>query len=165
LQPVQRSGKLSFVKVSLGRHVKAPDGTEWIVGRAWLGKRRPGSFSRHVDSSSFGSLDTLDFTKLFDGEDLVSGLLIALFAIAFVLIMIPIVLFGIELIIVGCLLAIGIVGSTLFGRPWTVVAKSSDGQVLEWRIRGRRASAALIGRISTDIQSSGRIPTDFPGAT
>jgi hypothetical protein len=152
------------VRVSLGRHVKAPDDTDWIVGRAWLGKRRPGPFDRHADST-LGSLNGLDFTKLFDGEDLVSGLLIAVFAIAFVLVIIPIILFGIELIIVGCVLAIGIVGSTLLGRPWTVVAKSSSGQVLEWRIRGRRASAALIDRICTDIQSSGQIPTDFRGAT
>jgi hypothetical protein len=62
-------------------------------------------------------------------------------------------------------LAIGIVGSTLLGRPWTVIAKSCDGQVAEWRIRGRRASAALIDRICTDLQSGGEIPKDFPGAT
>jgi hypothetical protein len=163
LQRVQRSGKLPFVKAPLRHRVKAPDGTEWIVGRAWLGKRRPGPFGLHAEST-VGSLNGLDFTTLFDGEDLVSGLLIAVFAVAFVLIMVPIILFGIELVVVGCLLAIGIVGSTLFGKPWTVVAKSSAGQVLEWRIRGRRASATLIDRICTDIQFSGQIPADFPGA-
>jgi hypothetical protein len=164
LQGAQRSEKLSFVSISLGRHVKAPDGTEWIVGRAWLGKRRPKPFGRHLDTG-IGSLDSFDVTNLFDGDDLMTGLLIAVFAIAFVLIVIPIILFGVELIIVGCVLAIGIVGSTLLGRPWTVVAKSSTGQALEWRIRGRRGSAALINRICTDIEASGQIPTDFPGAT
>jgi hypothetical protein len=166
LQRVQRSGKLSFVKVSLGRRVKAPDGTEWIVGRAWLGKRRPGSFGRHVDNTigtSAWSLESLDFTHLFDGEDFVGGLIVAAVAVAFVLVIIPIILFGFELIIVGCVLAIGIVGSTFLGRPWTVVAKSSAGQVREWRIRGRRASAALIDRICTDIQASGQIPAIIDG--
>jgi hypothetical protein len=91
--------------------------------------------------------------------------MVAVLAIAFVLILLPIILFGIELIIVGFLLAIGIVGSTLFGRPWTVVAKSSDGRTGEWRIRGSRASSALIERICADLQSGGELPADFSGAT
>jgi hypothetical protein len=59
--------------------------------------------------------------------------------VAAVLILIPILFFGIELIGAGCLLGAALVGRVGFRRPWVVEAQASDpltsGRVLEARIR------------------------------
>jgi hypothetical protein len=70
-------------------------------------------------------------------------LLLVAAIVAVALILIPILFSGIELIIVGTLLAAGVMARSLLRKPWVVQAKSSDsltsGPLLEWRVRGWRA--------------------------
>ena len=139
------------------RRVIAPDGAEWHVGRRWLTSRprlnRPRG--REIASESLSNLGNIG------NVDLGEGLLIATAALAFVLILIPVLFFGVELIILGALLAAGVIARTLLRQPWVVEATSIDpltpGRRLEWRVRGWRKSGELIDQVASDL-SAGREP-------
>ena len=143
------------------RRVVAPDGVEWRVGRRWLTRRprfgRPGRGEIAAESlynvgPGLPDLGNLDF-----GE----GLLVIAAVVAVALIVIPILFLGVELIIVGVLLAAGVMARTLLGQPWVVEARSTDpltsGRQLEWRVRGWRQSGELIREVVSDL-SAGREP-------
>ncbi len=74
-------------------------------------------------------------------EDLGVILLVIAALAVFALIVIPLLLFGIELILLGLLIAAGIAGRTLLGRPWVVMATpTSDGAGVIELARGRLAT-------------------------
>lgn len=144
------------------RRVVTPDGIEWCVGRRWMTRRLGWTKRRRGDIAS-ESLWNLgvgwpDFGNVDSGE----GLLLAGIAIAAVLIVIPLLFFGVELILVGCLLAAGVMGRVVFRRPWVIEARSTDpmisGRVLEWRVSGWRKSRELLEQIASDL-AAGREPT------
>ena len=145
------------------RRVVAPDGVEWRVGRRWLTRRpkfnRPRG--RAIASESVSNLGSgwPDIGNL----DLGEALLVAAAALALVLILIPVLFFGVELIILGALLAAGVTARTLLRQPWVVEAASTDpltpGRRLEWRVRGWRKSGKLIDQVASDL-STGREPPD-----
>lgn len=153
------------MRTALRRQVKDPDGTSWSVGRIWFGKRQ---LKLDWADRFGGTLDSVPdgFGNIFDGLDFEGGLIALALLIAFVLIIIPVLLFGVELIIVGCLLGIGLVGRSLFGKPWTVVALESGSRrpAAEWRVRGWAPSRALIHHICVEIEAGRALPDDFPGA-
>jgi len=114
-----------------------------------------------------GTLDgSGDLLNIFDGVDFEGGLILLAIAIACVLILIPLLLFGFELIIVGCLLGIGLVGRSVFGKPWTVTAVRSGASApaAEWRVRGWGPSRSLIHHVCVEVEAGRRLPTDVPGA-
>lgn len=94
----------------------------------------------------------------------VDGLMVLAGVLAVVFVVVPLLLFGIELIILGLVLALGIVGRSLFGKPWTVAAaRPGDREpVALWRVRGWRQSARLIDRICVDLEARGQLPSDVP---
>ena len=69
--------------------------------------------------------------------------------------MIPLLLFGIELILLGLVIAAGITGRTLLGRPWIVKAAplASDAQdrELSWSMVGWRRSNRLIDEVVASL--------------
>jgi hypothetical protein len=71
------------------------------------------------------------------------------------LVAIPLLLFGIELIVLGLVIAAGIIGRTLFGRPWVIQAIPVDGdaQVLAWRVCGWRRSGHAIEEIAAALNA------------
>jgi len=81
--------------------------------------------------------------------------------LAALLIVIPLLFFGIELIILGALLAAGAIGRVMFRQPWVIEARSNDplthGRRLEWDVVGWRKSRALIETVSSDL-AAGREP-------
>jgi hypothetical protein len=81
--------------------------------------------------------------------------------VALLLILIPVLLFGVEPIILGALLAAGVIARTLLGQPWVIEARSTDpltsGRQLEWRVRGWRKSGKLGAQVASDL-SAGREP-------
>lgn len=81
--------------------------------------------------------------------------------LAAVLIAIPLLLFGVELIILGALLAAGVIGRIMFRRPWVIEARCHDplahGRRLEWQVIGWRKSRGLIDRVRSDL-AAGREP-------
>ena len=145
------------------RRVVAPDGVEWHVGRRWLTRRPRLGRPRRGDIASESlfnlGLGWPDFGTL----DLGEGLLLTAAAVAVLLILIPVLFFGLEPIILGALLAAGVMARTLLRQPWVIEARSTDpltsGRQLEWRVRGWRKSRQLIAQVASDL-SAGREPPD-----
>jgi hypothetical protein len=110
-----------------------------------LGKVRPGDAAEAVFTvPDFGGLDDLGVAAL---------ALLAVVVVAFVVI--PLLLFGIELILFGLLVAAGIAGRTLLGRPWIVHATPLTDQAegLTWRVVGWRRSTRLIEEVVTSLRA------------
>ena len=82
-------------------------------------------------------------------------------AMAAVLVLIPLLFFGVELIVLGAVLAAGVIGRVLLRQPWVIEARSSDpltsGRELEWRVIGWRKSRKLIDQVAADL-AAGREP-------
>jgi hypothetical protein len=78
--------------------------------------------------------------------------LLALAAVvAVVLVLIPVLFFGLELIILGVLLAAGVIARTLLGQPWVVQATSTDPLSF-----GRRLGGACGDRAAAELDCGGR---------
>lgn len=139
----------------------APDGVEWRVGRRWLTR------SPSLDRPPRGEIAAESVRNLGPGwpdisnVDLGEELLVVAAVVAFLLILVPVLFFGIELIILGVLLAGGVIARTVLRQPWVIEARSTDpltsGRRLEWRVRGWRKSGRLIAQVASDL-SAGREP-------
>lgn len=112
-----------------------------------------------------------DWFTAFDDLDLWGGLLILGVIAAVILIVIPILLFGLKLIIVGVLLAGTSWARLVMRKPWTVGARALDqsGRIVRWRVVGWRRSVRLIDQLRRDL-AAGRepvpesdVPPDIPG--
>jgi hypothetical protein len=139
----------------------APDGVEWRVGRRWLTRSPKLTRPRRGDVAA-ESLERLGASWPDIGNiDFGEGLLVAAAVVAFLLILIPVLFFGIELITLGVLLAAGVITRSVLGQPWVIEARSTDpltaGRQLEWRVRGWRKSGKVIAQIASDL-SAGRDP-------
>jgi hypothetical protein len=100
----------------------------------------------------------------FGNVDLGEGVLVAAAVVAFLLVLVPILFFGVELIIVGVVLAAGVIARTVFRQPWVIEARSTgpltSTRQLEWRVRGWRRSGKLIAQVASDL-SAGREPDEL----
>jgi hypothetical protein len=83
-------------------------------------------------------------------EELAAWVLIVVGSVVFAVILIPLLLFGIELIILGLLIALGILARALLGRPWVVKATPADGGPGEmtWSVSGWRRSHRVIEEVA-----------------
>ncbi len=148
------------------RRVVAPDGVEWSVGRKWM-TRRPRLLCRHRSSSGSASLQNLGSVRPdLGGLDLGRELLVLAAVVAVVLVLIPVLFFGLELIMLGVFLAAGVLARTLLGQPWVVEATSIDplgsGRRLEWRVRGWRRSRNLIAEVAAELAAGNEPSTVQP---
>jgi hypothetical protein len=167
-----------------GRRITAPDGTAWRVGRRWLPERKRlrrrrdrspdildaggsdgsngGDASGPDGGGSGGNGSGFDI-DLPGADDAIAILLIVLAVIAVVFLLttvvIPILVVGIELLLVIALFVAGLAGRLLFRRPWTIRARSADGRQLTWRAAGFRRSgrvrdeiAGALAQGQTDVQ-------------
>jgi hypothetical protein len=157
------------VDAGLQRRVTDPDRTEWTVGRVWFGGRRLKSWESrlHVGSgiTGNGSGETI-LSGLFDGADIEDALVLLAAGLALIFIVIPLLLFGVELLVLGAVLAAGVVARSLFGKPRTVTATSAgdEAPTAAWRVKGWPRSAQLIDQVCTDIELRGELVPEFPGA-
>jgi hypothetical protein len=89
----------------------------------------------------------------FDNPAMALLLLVGVVVVA--VIVIPLLLFGIELILLGLLIASGILGRALLGRPWVVCAVPASGHDtdLRWKVAGWRRSGRLIDEVSASLTS------------
>jgi hypothetical protein len=147
------------MSVELGpRHVVAPDGVEWQVSRRWSTRRFGWTWKRRSEIAQ--PLATVG--QGLGGVDLSEGAVVVL-AVASALILIPLLFFGVELLILGAFLAAGLVSRVFLRSPWLVEARSSDpltsGRQLEWRVIGWRRSGKLIDQVVTDL-AAGREPPE-----
>jgi hypothetical protein len=128
-----------------GRTVTAPDGTTWHVARQWWprklrfrGRRRRGT------GDGDGWLSGLD---LGGGADDVLGLLVAIFVIIVVvallfMVVFPLLVLGVELILVLLLFFWGVTARLVLRRPWTIRARAGERE-LHWQATGFRRSGRV----------------------
>jgi hypothetical protein len=83
-------------------------------------------------------------------DDLATGLLVLAGAVVVAVIVIPLLLFGIELILLGFIVAAAIVGRGLLGRPWIVQARcvGEADRGLSWSVNGWRRSGRVIDEVA-----------------
>ncbi len=126
--------------VQLGsRRVRTPDGVEWRVGRRWSSDEGRSLRQRRRGRGSVWSDSGVPDLGGFDAGD---GLLVSLIALVALIILIPVLFFGIELIVVGLVLAVGILTRVFGFRPWVVEAKAlappASPRQVQWQVRGWR---------------------------
>jgi hypothetical protein len=141
--------------------VVAPDGVEWLVGRRWLTQRTARRWRRPRELAS-ESLSSVGLPDLGAGSvDSAEGLLLVTLAAILVVLLVPILFFGVELVVVGGLLAAGLAGRLVSRQPWVIEARASGfpgaERRLEWQVRGWRASGRLIDIVVSDL-AAGREP-------
>jgi hypothetical protein len=140
------------------KRVTAPDGNAWQVGRQWVPtkptlwrpKKReqppPDRRGRNTGGSLFPGLDTFD-----EGFVIMLALIaVVIVVILLVTVVFPILVLGIEVLIVIVLVVGGIAGRLVFRKPWTVRARATDGRELTWRASGFRRS----GRVRDDAAAA-----------
>lgn len=139
------------------RRVVAPNGVEWEVGRRWPAPRFGWTWKRRGDIAQ--PLSTLG--QGLGSSDLREGMVVVVLALASALVIIPLVFFGVELIILGLVLAAGLVSRVVLRKPWVIEARSSDpltsGRRLEWHVTGWLRSSRLIDQVVSDL-AAGREP-------
>jgi hypothetical protein len=153
----------------VGRRVVAPDGGTWTVRRRWaprlgrgtlLGRFRRGIGKLRAGRKLRENADILDLGCLFDelfwvvGAVLVVTVLVAIVLVVFV---VPLVLAVIDVVVVLAIAGAGLVGRLLFGRPWTVEARSPSGDVRSWPVVGWRTSRERCAEIA-ELLAAGVTP-------
>jgi hypothetical protein len=83
-------------------------------------------------------------------EDLPVVLLVTVGALVLLVVLLPLLLFGIELILLGVAVAAGILARGLLGRPWVVQATRRDATAspLGWRVVGLTRSGRVIDEVA-----------------
>ena len=145
------------MRLRLGsRRVRTPTGVEWCVTRQWSRRGLPRWRRLGVGESSRQTLDVLSSISpvdvgSFEGIEVLLGCFVAALVIA--VIAIPLLLFGIELILAGLLVAAGIIARSMFGRPWIVLAtpSASPAGALAWEVKGWRRSVQLIDQVVAEL--------------
>lgn len=101
----------------------------------------------------------------FGGDDIGTAILVALAAVVFVFVVVPLLLFGLELGLLGVAIASGAFARTLLGRPWVVQARRIDSsdEPLSWQAAGWRSSGRLIDEVAGALEA-GRPPAPIEGS-
>jgi hypothetical protein len=135
--------------------VESPDGVTWRIGRLWVSRSLPRWRKVNLGDAAAEGAWSIPVPDVGSVDDLAAVVLIVIGAVVFAVILAPLLLFGIELIIVGLLIAAGILGSSLLGRPWVVRATPAGGRdrALAWRVRGLRRSARVIDEVAASLVS------------
>jgi hypothetical protein len=141
------------------RSIVAPDGVGWRVGRRWSKRSFGWTWQRRgVATDAISGLG-----QGIGGVGFQEGGLVVVAVLAAVLIVIPLLFLGVELIILGALLAAAVIGRVLFRRPWVIEARTNGplapGRRLEWQVVGWRKSRGLIERVVSDL-AAGRQPPE-----
>lgn len=146
------------------RSVSTPAGEQWRVGRRWITRSRPRW--RHVPAGK-ATGEALSLPDFGDPQDLAASLAIVLGVVVVAAIVIPLLLFGIELILLGFVIAASIVGRGLLGRPWIVEARlvSAALPTYTWQVRGWRRSARLADEVAAALAAGLNPPPAEPRLT
>jgi hypothetical protein len=130
------------------RRVAAPGGVQWRVRRRWLARRLTSPLNRRA-------IWTDGLAQGFESAELDVAGWVVFAALAAVVMLIAVLVFGVELLILAILLAAGVAGRVLLGQPWLIEARPIDavraGRQLEWRIIGWQDSSEFIDRVVSDL--------------
>jgi hypothetical protein len=94
-----------------------------------------------------------------------AGIAILIGALVVAVVLIPLLLFGVELSLVAVLIAASSVGRGLLGRPWVVQARCAENppRTLAWKVVGWRRSSRLIDEVVASL-ANGRDPAPAEAA-
>ena len=123
-----------------------PDGVEWAVTRRWL------ELSRWRRRGWRPKTDTYQGPYVVDDDLGIGAFIIVLGLVLFLLLGGIPLLVGLAAVVVAL---IGLVIRILFGRPWLVEARSTNGE-LAWRVRGTRDSRRAIRLIARALEVGDR---------
>lgn len=83
----------------------------------------------------------------------IGAVIVVVAALVFV---VPAVIFLVEVLLVGALVGLGLLGRLLLRRPWTVEARQQgDERVYEWTAPGWRASEELCHSVAQQLEATG----------
>lgn len=135
------------------RRVRTPAGDEWRVGRRWANRPAPRWRRLHPRWLRGGYAAEALLQGPADLDEFGLALLVLTAIVALVLVVIPLLLFGIELIALGLLIALGIVGRALLRRPWIVRAEPLEltAPALSWQVIGWRRANRLIDEVAASL--------------
>jgi hypothetical protein len=151
--------------------VTAPDGSAWRVRRRWLERPMPNlerSFkANRRQGLEDGVLDGLTFADVGESG---AGFALAIGVVLVIFIVLPLLGVALELVAVLFLLAIGVFGRVVLGRPWIVLAeKAGDPEErVAFAVRGWRESSEALRELRTALSTQGppeRIAHGEPLAT
>jgi hypothetical protein len=144
--------------MALGKSVTAPDGNVWMVRRRWLDRSLPDLKRRFqagrdedLEDQVLGNLPFFDWLE---------GWPVIVLTVAFVLIvfvLLPLLGVALELIALIFVLGSGLVGRLVFGRPWTVEARSRGGdeRVVAFQVKGWRRAGEAAEQLAREIAVTG----------
>lgn len=137
------------------RVVKTPSDQEWQVGRRWINRELPRWRKVRVGGASSDAAWSMPMPDGGSLDDIGLALLILVGVLVVAVILIPLLLFGAELILLGLAVAAGILGRGLLGRPWVVRATPHEdpANALTWRVVGLRRSARVIDEVTSALAS------------
>jgi hypothetical protein len=142
--------------------IKDPRGHRWSVHRRWLGLRRPRwRGAEDPGFGNFGDVGDLGDDPLSAIVAVIGLILVLLFLVVFTL---PILIFGVELVIVLTAAALGLAGRVLLGRPWTLAARSDDGRLVTREARGWRNSREALATLRDDAAAGRLLQSDVQRA-
>ena len=129
-----------------------PAGDEWRITRRWITRGLPRWRQVQAGKATAEAFSAPDIGGL---DDLAVTLMFILGAIVVAVIVIPLLLFGIELIILGFLVAASIIGRGFLGRPWIVEARLTSDSIpaYTWQVSGWRRSARLIDEAAAALSA------------
>lgn len=131
-----------------GKSTTTPDGVRWRVSRVWIDRSLPRWRKMRLGEAGSELLDPSGM-----GDSPVLWLAAVIGTIVPLVVVIPLLLFGIELILLGLLIAAAILGRALLGRPWLVRARPLDGGAsgMDWRVVGLRRSRRVIEELTAAL--------------
>ena len=126
--------------------------------RRWLSKGLRRSWKGRFQTAA-DALDVRTDWLPFD-VDLGEAVLVLALAVAAILILVPLFLFGIELIVLGWALASGLIGRVVLHRPWVVEARPAGRpeQAQRWAAVGWRRSTKLMDEIAANLAAGLALP-------
>lgn len=148
----------------VGRSATTPAGEQWRVGRRWLPRPLPRWRRLHTSGAGEAIAEApWSMAELTSLDELPVVLLVGIGTLVVLVILVPLLLLGIELILLGFALAAGILARGLLGRPWVVQARPRDGAGAEdpqhaWRVVGLLRSGRVIDEVALALES-GLAPT------
>lgn len=144
------------------RTVTDPQGEEWRVRRKWIPRKvRWRGKDRDLPDGLIDGAELLSLGDELPVVGVIAAVIAALvFGIALVLFVVPALIFLLELLLVLAVVCLGVAGRVLLGRPWTVEAqRGGSDEVLEWKVRGWRASDAKVTEVAEHLEA-GLTPPD-----
>jgi hypothetical protein len=142
------------------RSVMTPDGEVWRVGRRW--SSRPLPRWRKTPAGRIAG-EALSFPDVGGPDDLAGWLVGAVAAIVLAVVVVPLLLFGLELILLGFLVAAAILTRGLLGRPWSIQATldALEPHSYVWQVGVWRRSSRVITEVDQAL-SEARDPQPAP---